>query len=167
MVDVLDVSGIPFQEFWHMQMHQPHLSWNAHDVRKILERYGFIGLADWEKGTAQIGNFLNTMRINDIVAVRKGKQLIALTQVIGAAYDIRKDRSLCIAKKEDNLVSWIIYRRPVKILDWAHGGFMEIPIKLPELRLTLKKCGAGSRIVMDWYEKVEEPLRAKGGVVLV
>ncbi|GAA6858186.1 hypothetical protein CHC121_13120 [Helicobacter pylori] len=45
---VVDVSSIPFQEFWHMQIHQQHLQvrWDVHDVHQILEECHFIGLAD-------------------------------------------------------------------------------------------------------------------------
>ncbi len=113
---IVDISSIPFQEFWHMQIHQQHQQ--VRDVRQILEKYGFIGLADWKKGEEQIKNFSEVMRVNDIVAIKHGQQLVALAQVIGGAYNI--DRALCV--EEDPLVDWIHYRRPVKILDWAKEG---------------------------------------------
>ncbi len=105
------------------------------------------------------------MRVNDIVAIKHGQQLIALTQVIGGAYNI--DRALCVSEEEDPLVDWIHYRRPVKILDWAKEGQ-----KIPQGRGTLNKCispGAEtSQIIMGWYEKVLKALKAKGErVVLV
>ncbi len=86
-------------------------------MRQILEKYGFIGLADWEENKGQIRDFLEVMRVNDIVAIKHGQQLVALAQVIGGAYNI--DRAFC---EEDPLVDWIHYRRPVKILDWAKEG---------------------------------------------
>ncbi|MCQ2728469.1 pyruvate kinase, partial [Helicobacter pylori] len=84
---VVDVSSIPFQEFWHMQIHQQHLQvrWDVHDVCQILEEYHFIGLADWEESKGQIRDFLEVMRVNDIVAIKHGQQLVALAQVIGGA----------------------------------------------------------------------------------
>ncbi len=158
---VVDVSSI---QFWHMQINQQHqqVRSDVHDVRQFLEKYHFIGLADWEEGKGQIRDFLEVMRVNDIVAIKHGQQLIALTQVIGRAYSI--DRAF---SEEDPLVDWIHYRRPVKILDWAKEGQ-----KIPQGRGTLNKCvspGAEtSQIIMGWYEKVQEALKAKGErVVLV
>ncbi|MGL2877124.1 pyruvate kinase [Helicobacter pylori] len=164
---IIDVSSIPFQEFWHMQIHQQHMqqTWSVLEVRQILEKYSFIGLADWEEDKGQIRDFLEVMRVNDIVAIKHGQQLVALAQVIGGAYNIHKDRALC--EEEDSLVDWIHYRRPVKILDWAKEGQ-----KIPQGRGTLNKCispGAEtSQIILGWYEKVQEALKAKGErVVLV
>ncbi len=166
---VIDVSSIPFQEFWHMQIHQQHqqVRCDVHDVRQILEKYHFIGLAHWEKSKGQIRDFLEVMRVNDIVAIKHGQQLVVLAQVIGGAYNIHKDRALCVSEEEDPLVDWIHYRRPVKILDWAKEGQT-----IPQGRGTLNKCvspGAEtSQIIMGWYEKVQEALKAKGErVVLV
>ncbi len=163
---VIDISSIPFQEFWHMQIHQQHLQvrWDVHDVRKILEEYHFIGLALWEESKGQIRDFLEVMRVNDIVAIKHGQQLVALAQVIGGAYNIHKDRAFVSG---DPLVDWIHYRRPVKILDWAKEGQT-----IPQGRGTLNKCvspGAEtSQIIMRWYEKVQKALEAKGErVVLV
>ncbi|BEG57504.1 Pyruvate kinase [Helicobacter sp. NHP21005] len=166
---VVDVSDIPFQEFWHMQLSQQHMqeAWSVLDVRQILEKYSFIGLADWEEKKGQIRDFLEVMRVNDIVAIKHGQQLVALTQVIGGAYDIRKDRALFITEKENPLVDWMHYRRPVRILAWASEGQT-----IPQGRGTLNKCispGAEtSQIILKWYEKVQEALRAKGeGIMLV
>ncbi len=159
---IIDISSI---QFWHMQIHQQHqqVRCDVHDVHQILEKYHFIGLADWEEGKGQIRDFLEVMRVNDIVAIKHRQQLVALAQVIGRAYNI--DRALC--EKEDPLVDWIHYRRPVKILDWAKEGQ-----KIPQGRGTLNKCvspGAEtSQIIMGWYEKVQKALKAKGErVVLV
>ncbi|WP_219030677.1 pyruvate kinase [Helicobacter pylori] len=179
----VDVSSIPFQKFWHMQIHQQHLQvrWDVHDVRQILEEYHFIGLAHWEKGKRQIRDFLEVMRVNDIAAIKHGQQLVALAQVIDGAYNIHKDRALCVSKEEDPLVDWIHYRRPVKILDvdWIH---YRRPVKIldwakegqtiPQGRGTLNKCVSletkTSKIIMEWYKKVQEALKAKGErVVLV
>ncbi len=166
---VVDISSIPFQEFWHMQIHQQHqqVRCDVHDVRQILEKYHFIGLADWGEDNGQIRDFLEVMRVNDIVAIKHGQQLVALAQVIGGAYNIDKDRALCLSEEEDPSVDWIHYRRPVKILDWAKEGQT-----IPQGRGTLNKCvspGAEtSQIIMGWYEKVQEALKAKGErVVLV
>ncbi|BDQ27116.1 hypothetical protein HHE02_16410 [Helicobacter heilmannii] len=71
-----------------------------------------------------------------------------------------------IAEKEDPLVDWMHYRRPIKILDWAKGQ------TIPHTQRTLTKCQDENKptnqIILKWYEKVQEALRAKGeGIVLV
>ncbi len=158
---VVDVSSIPSQTFWHMQIHQQHMQvrWDVHNVYRILEEYHFIGLADWEEGKGQIRNFLEVMRVNDIVAIKHGQQLVALAQVIDGAYNIHKDRELCVSE-EDPLVNWIHYRRPVKILDWAKEGQT-----IPQGRGTLNKCvnpeTKTSKIIMGWYKKVQEALKSQ------
>ncbi|CRF51666.1 hypothetical protein HHE06_15540 [Helicobacter heilmannii] len=63
--------------FWHMQLSQQHMqeAWSVLDVRQILEKYSFIGLAgltDWSEGEEQIRDFLEVMRVNDIVAIKHG-----------------------------------------------------------------------------------------------
>ncbi|WP_285758177.1 pyruvate kinase [Helicobacter heilmannii] len=137
-----------------MQLSQQHMqeAWSVLDVRQILEKYSFIGLTDWSEGEEQIRDFLEVMRVNDIVAIKHGQQLVALTQVIGGAYDINQDRSLPIAEKEDPLVDWMHYRRPIKILDWAKGQ------TIPHTQRTLTKCKdenkPTNRIIKGWYEKV-------------
>ncbi|WQS13011.1 pyruvate kinase [Helicobacter pylori] len=149
----VDVSSI---QFWHMQIHQQHLEerWDVHDVRQILEEYHFIGLADWEENNGQIRDFLEVMRVNDIVAIKHGQQLVALAQVIGVAYNIHKDRAF--SEEEGPLVDWIHYRRPVKILDWAKEGQT-----IPHGRRTLNKCvnpeTETSQIIMGWYERCKKP----------
>ncbi|BDR28121.1 hypothetical protein [Helicobacter suis] len=161
--------------FWHMQMHPGGTPGQLWKEREILEKYSFIGLhgltENWKNKRAFvfIRDFLNAMRVNDIVAVRKGNKLIALTQVIGTAYDIRKDRSLCMVEKEDDLVSWITYRRPVKILDIIHEE-MKVGLKPPRLQDTLTKCTADapiSQIITAWYEKVQDSLKAKGKEIVL
>ncbi|WP_104749712.1 hypothetical protein [Helicobacter cynogastricus] len=171
----VDVSNVPFQGFWHMQMH-PGTENQNWDVHKILETYRFIGLygqpENWKnkRASAFIRNFLSAMRVNDIVAIRKGNKLIALTQVIGGAYDIRKDRSFYTTEKESPLVDWITYRRPVKILDMMREE-MKAGLKFPEWQETLTRCTEGTpstQIVKEWFKKVQEALKAKGErIVLV
>ena len=72
--------------YWHMQIHPsgqaaefaPHLA-------GILAR-GIIGLGEWPQGAAAIRAFKETMQAGDIVAVKRGGQLVALVEVAGDAY---------------------------------------------------------------------------------
>lgn len=48
------------------------------------------------------------MQVNDIVAIKNGKRLIALVQIIGGMYEVLDNNSE---------VSWMIYRRPIRVLD--------------------------------------------------
>lgn len=68
--------------FWHMQLHPSDITWRR-EKNLLIER-GVIGLGDWEeeKANQQIA-FEKQMKIGDIVAVKRGGNLIALTRVIG------------------------------------------------------------------------------------
>ena len=53
------------------------------------------------------------MKVNDIVAIKNGGKLIALVQVIGGAYEVNDDESE---------TDWIVFRRPIRVLDWDIFG---------------------------------------------
>ena len=85
------------------------------------------------------------MQVNDIVAIKNGKRLIALVQIIGGMYEVLDNNSE---------VSWMIYRRPIRVLDW------EIEQReLPHSRGTLNLCVSDdvetTKVIQKWYEKVK------------
>lgn len=127
--------------YWHMQMHRDNVHGaEAQKVWSILEHKKIIGLGDWENGEKQIQDFIKRMKVNDIVAIKKGANLIALVQVIGGAYEVRND-------------GWINYRRPIRILDWAIDD--EI---IEHHRDTLKICkdpnAPTTKTIKNWHDKV-------------
>ncbi|AFI03678.1 hypothetical protein [Helicobacter cetorum] len=117
-----------------------------------------FGLGGWEHGNNQIAKFLNEIKVNGMVAIKVGQGLVALVQVIGGAYDIRKYAHYSVPKIEHD---WLIYRIPVRVLDWANSGE-----SIPQGRGTLNKCvnpsAETSQIILKWYEKVCVKLKEKG-----
>ena len=99
--------------YWHMQIHPDDTSFAEENVHSILEHKKIIGLGDWEAGKSTIDAFRNDMKVNDIVAVKNGGQLIALVQVVGGWYEVAD---------EDPALGWIVNRRPIRVLDWELDG---------------------------------------------
>lgn len=133
--------------YWHMQIHPsgqaaefaPHLA-------GILAR-GIIGLGEWPQGAAAIRAFKETMQTGDIVAVKRGGELVALVEVAGDAYTVAP------ADDPDPHSRWMAHRRPVRVLDWADGS-----ARIPHNRGTLVRCAdmqtATSQIIRDWHLRV-------------
>lgn len=129
--------------YWHMQIHPDDQSFSDDNVFAILEHKKVIGLGNWEKGKSSISDFRNEMNVNDVVAIKNGAKLIALTQVIGGWYEVKDDLTD---------MSWIENRRPIRVLDWELNG-----AKLPQPQGTLNKCVndvATTRIIKDWHSRV-------------
>ncbi len=133
--------------FWHMQMHQNNEKWDWAREKEVLEKTGYIGMGVWvedDPSNPQQTDFETKMQIGDIVAVRRGKELIALTQVIGSYEYTEKVTDL----------DWFKRRRKIKILDWYKN---EYNYKVAWLG-TLKRCSsptADTTInIKKWYKKV-------------
>ena len=138
-------------QFWYMQMFPGGSPEFAEKVPYILEHHQFIGLGNWEENRNQISHFCDNMKVNDIVAIKNGRKLIALVQVIGGVYEVTDDPSE---------LGWIIYRRPIRILDW------EIEQSdLPQPRGTLNLCVSDdvetTQVIQNWYEKVERSFKER------
>lgn len=69
------------RNFWHMQMHQGELHSGIEE--RILKEKGMIGMGHWEEAIDQQGKFENVMKEGDVVAIKSGGELIALTEVTG------------------------------------------------------------------------------------
>ena len=87
--------------YWHMQMHPTsQIDWAQKHLDWVLEHRQFIGLGEWAGGEAEIHTFKNEMEVNDIVAIKRGQELVALVQVIGGAYFVPRDTG------EDKDIAW-------------------------------------------------------------
>lgn len=133
--------------YWHMQMHRDNVyGAEAEDIWSILEHKNIIGLGDWKDGQEQIHAFKEDMHVNDIVAIKNGASLIALVQIIGGAYKVEES-------DKDSGIAWIVYRRPIRILDWATDGET-----IEQPRGTLNVCkdqnAATTKTIKNWHEKV-------------
>ena len=103
-----------------------------------------IGLGEWPQGAAAIRAFCETMQAGDIVAIKRGGELVALVEVAGDAYAVAP------ADDPDPHSRWMAHRRPVRVLDWADGS-----ARIPHNRGTLVRCAdmqtATSQIIRDWH----------------
>ncbi|WP_338579497.1 hypothetical protein V6L74_18725 (plasmid) [Proteus mirabilis] len=134
-------------QYWHMQMHPDDQSFSK-NIYSILENKKIIGLGDWPEGQNEIDAFKNRVKVNDIVALKNGSKLIALVQVIGGYYEVRDD---------DSETDWIVYRRPIRVLDWEVG---ERILKQP--RKTLVICADNNaettKTIKEWHKQVNDIL---------
>jgi len=137
------------QQYWHMQMHPTgEMKDFAPNIEFILEHKKIIGLGDWERGKPSIDQFIKEMSVNDIVAIKRGKELVALVQIIGGAYIVLDDT--------DPKTGWIIHRRPIRVLDWAIE-----PKEVPQAHSpTVVKCvdedAKTNKIIREWHEQVRK-----------
>ena len=141
-------------QYWHMQMHPTgEIKEFAPNIEVILEHKKIIGLGEWDEGKDTIAKFINDMSVNDIVAIKRGGELVALVQIIGGAYTVLNDR--------DPKTGWIINRRPIRVLDWAIE-----PKKVPMIQsCTVTRCAdesaATNQIIREWHEQVIESFKKR------
>lgn len=134
--------------YWHIQIHPDDRSFADEMVYSLLEHKKIIGLGQWPEGETVINDFKTRMKVNDIVAVRTGQQLIALVQVIGGAYEVTEDPSD---------IGWIVHRRPVRILDWMLEK-TEFSYPRGTLKICLDENADATKTIKGWHKKVEKSL---------
>ncbi|CAB3824374.1 pyruvate kinase [Achromobacter mucicolens] len=137
--------------YWHMQMHPNEREYADKNAYYILEHKKIIGMGCWPEGEDTISVFVDKMEVNDIVAIKTGRQLVALVQVIGGAYRVEDDTSE---------FKWIKNRRPIRVLDWALNEET-----LPHAQGTLNRCvrddKTTTKIIKDWHERVVESFKKR------
>lgn len=138
--------------YWHMQMFPgDDRAFADSHLCEILEHKKIIGLGNWDEGKSQIPDFQEKMKVNDVVAIKNGQQLIALVQVIGGWYEVKDDTSE---------MGWIENRRPIRVLDWELNGNT-----LPQPRGTLNPCVDSSaettKIIKGWHLRVIESFKKR------
>ena len=104
--------------FWHMQLHEDNINWKRE--KEVLEKIGYIGMGVWTETNPsnQQTNFEHTMKIGDIVAIRRGAQWIAITRVTGK-YELLND-------DQTTELGWFKRRRQIEVLDWYQPDIYKI-----------------------------------------
>jgi len=133
------------KNFWHMQMHQPSSPTGLE--KEILNNLGVIGLGIWEEEAAgQQEAFKSKMQEGDVVAIKRGTQIIALVEVTGPYFEVKVEGDL----------DWLERRRKIKVLDWYKP---ELALKVSP-RGTLIRCDPGgdadsTKSILKWYELIQ------------
>lgn len=130
--------------YWHMQLHpSDNHYFNTAKVKRILEEKSLIGLGDEDK--IWDTDFINRMKVGDIVAIKNGGEPIALVEVVGDYY--RDD-------VVDPELDWFNHRRQVKVLDFYKKDYNFV---IPQPRGTLRICDNlntdTSRIIINWHKE--------------
>ena len=135
--------------FWHMQLHPDNS--NLGQEKDILKKTSLIGIGIWDKpdeDKRQERKFVQQMDVGDIVAIKKGATLIALTKVVGE-FEYKDD--------VDKSLDWFQRRRKVEILDWYRDSYDYYTA--PTAALTRCDMEYNSEVptnksIKEWYEKV-------------
>ena len=137
--------------FWHMQLHPDDINWKKEE--KLLRETSYIGLGDWEEQISQQESFEKRMLIGDIVAIKRGGTLIALTKVI-SDYEYTDQVSD---------LDWFVRRRKVEILDWYQDKYDYYVFP----RGTLTRCDMSNsdavtnKTIKGWYKKIMSEQKIK------
>lgn len=137
--------------FWHMQLHPDDINWRKEE--KLLRETGYIGLGDWDERISQQESFEQIMLIGDIVAIKRGGTLIALTKVT-SDYEYTDQVSD---------LDWFVRRRKVEILDWYQDSYDYYVFP----RGTLTRCDMNNsdavtnKTIKGWYKKIMSERKIK------
>jgi len=137
--------------FWHMQLHPDDINWKKEE--KLLRETNYIGLGDWDERISQQESFEKRMQIGDIVAIKRGGDLIALTKVT-SDYEYTDQVSD---------LDWFVRRRKVEILDWYQDNYDYYVFP----RGALTRCDMNNsdaitnKTIKGWYKKIMSEQKIK------
>ena len=129
--------------YWHMQLHPSKLNWGRE--KELLEKESLIGLGEWIKGSSQINSFKNTMKIGDIVLIKRGSIPIALVEVTGDyEYDSNGTTEL----------AWFSNRRSVNVLAFSTDKSYRLAQARGTLQKSIGKKTQMYQYIHSWYNRV-------------
>jgi len=137
--------------FWHMQLHPDDINWKREE--ELLRETSYIGLGDWDEQISQQESFEKRMLIGDIVAIKRGSSLIALTKVT-SDYEYTDQVSD---------LDWFVRRRKVEVLDWYQDKYDYYVFP----RGTLTRCDMNNsdavtnKTIKGWYKKIMSEQKIK------
>lgn len=130
--------------FWHMQLHPDDIYWSKE--KELLKKHSLIGLGKSKTNSSFI-NF-ESMKINDIVLIRRGSIPIALVQVNDDLEEINDN-------KDENLhLDWFKYRRKVVVLQYATDNIEKFPNTRGTLTLAKDTSSLSYKYILDWYNSI-------------
>lgn len=160
------------RNFWRVKMYPDgDTAWGNKHVPWVLENKGFIGMGKWKDFESQRKQFVEDMKVGDIVAVMVYDRLLALVQITDVAVELPSER----IEEDDGFwyhrvfgeaenLNWLVYRRAVRVLDWNIGGLRDsIPAQVTK---TIVRCSdldaASNKAIVDWFNEVYESYELRG-----
>lgn len=137
------------KQFWHMQMLPTDTEFFDKYGRLIVAHLKFIGLGDENEASDKVRDFSLNMQVGDIVALRKGKKLTALVEITSPCYKVQE--------AESSKLSWLEFRRNVKVLDW--NDEREIPIAQGTLKRCVNDDVGTTQVIKGWFENIQQSLQ--------
>ena len=135
-----------------------------------LENKGFIGMGKWDASHEQNEAFVKQMKTGDIVGVLIFDRLVALVQVTAPAVELDSEKREYPggygyrAFGENNKLDWLVYRRPVRVLDWNVGNVR--PAIDAGRSATLVHCSdlnaPSNKAIVDWFNDVRASFEKRG-----
>lgn len=130
-----------------MQLHpKDNTYWNKEE--ELLKTQQIIGMDGAEN--SQLKQFQESMEINDIVLIKRGRQAIALVKVVSNSEEN-------LPNQLDDDLNWFTYKRNIEILDFY--DFNQLPnIQLPAVRLS-KSVNPVSELFIfidNWYLSLKQ-----------
>jgi|GEM_PF-508864 len=125
--------------YWHIQLHPNNMKWNKE--KELLETTSLIGLGSLKEGNNQIKQFVDEMKIGDIVLVKRGSIPVALVRVIG---------EIEIEKNDMNRLDWFKYRREAEVLDYANAEMPPFPQPRGGLRKATNRDTLSYKYIDEW-----------------
>jgi len=129
--------------YWHIQLHNHNPKWNKE--KELLQTESLIGLGALKEGDKQIEQFINEMKIGDIVLVRRGKKPIALVRIIGENET---------TEHNDTKLDWFEYRRKVEVLDYANNKMPSFPQPRGTLTKLINEKTKSYKFIYKWYIQI-------------
>lgn len=133
--------------YWHIQMHMPEgddKGWIIDPKDMLQEDCPIIGTGEWTDPRNQCENFKSTIKIGDIVMVRKGNLPIALCEVTSESY---KDDKLEEKYGNSNF-------RNVKVLDYWKDDKVNFKSQGTLSPLYKSSNSHSWNIINNWYKQI-------------
>ncbi|MFC2073765.1 AAA family ATPase [Campylobacterota bacterium] len=129
--------------YWHMQLEPGENRLGADKVKEIIQN-NIIGMGTWDEKSNQQNDFQKRMQIGDVVLIKSGQDVIALTKVVGDYYE------------KDDQDFWFNRRRAVDVLEIADETKPDFPQPMGTLNIASGKNTETYKYIDSWYCSVEK-----------
>ncbi|WP_207534893.1 AAA family ATPase [Desertivirga arenae] len=141
---------------WHIQLHPNDIeNWSKDDIKNIVEKTGYIGIGNWDKGKNLITQFKNSLVKGDYVVIRH-KGPLGIVKIIGELEEVA----------EANLnwdLDWFAFRRKVELIEWFDKDVeREIGASIDGIYQTTALANARkSNFINSWVKRTHRRMEEK------